>query len=636
MKTARRGIAGFAAAALTATGLSVLSVASAPAAPAEEPSGDVSVDAATLTWGLNGYAQKGIFGPWTFKDLSGNVAQLTGSVSGGSQAEYAVAPVPATSMPASDPQKTPNAVRFSAGTGTTDPDTGAVDVAWDGSYTVNAYPAIYNAPNEIYSDPELTLDGEGNGELTMNFALGAGVDMGGNPTPAQDFGRLTLLTFSDGAVDETAYGEFRATPDYQGVTVTVPDGSAQNTTCTADGGATGWWGSWPQEFITAIPSSVRPHFYSTGCGGNQDLKPALPLDVDLGIEEPQAEQAQVQVAQTTFLPSGSHQVTVTGSGFDPALATGTRPPLSGRAGGTYVVFGKFAEGWKPSAGAPSSARRNSSQKWAVLAGDMATIGGTAGGAVELKADGTFEATVTVDKAAIDAVATDPSLVNYGIYTYPGSGAAQPLHETYTPVTFAKSASTTTVQVTKVPTPTAAGTAKVTVDPTADGAVATGDVHVQLKSSTGALVASASGGLAADGSTTVALPKRLPGTYSLVATYAGDTNVEASSKTVAVKVAKVAATVRGAWTRKPTGARSGGIRITVSAPGVKPTGVVTVTVKNARGRVVKSVRVTLNAASAAPVALPRLPKGTYRITAAYAGNSQVNARTWTLRFATARR
>lgn len=637
MKTARRGIAGFAAAALTATGLSVLSVATAPAAQADEADdvAEVTVDAATLTWGLNGYAQKGIFGPWTFKDLTGNVTQLTGSVSGGSQTEYAVAPVPTTSMPVSDPQKTPNAVRFTAGAGTTDPETGAVDVTWDGSYTVNAYPAIYNAPNEVYSDPELTLDDAGNGELTMNFALGAGVDMGGNPTPAQDFGRLTLLTFSNGAVDETAYGEFRATPDYQGVAVTVPDGSAQATTCTADGGATGWWGSWPQEFINAIPSSVRPHFYSTGCGGNQDLKPALPLDVDLGIDEPQPEQAQVQVAQTTFLPSGSHQVTVTGSGFDPALATGTRPPLSGRPGGTYVVFGKFAEAWKPSAGAPSSARKNSSQKWAVLAEDMATIGGSAGGAVELKADGTFEATVTVDKAAIDAVATDPALVNYGIYTYPGSGAAQPLYETYTPVTFAKSASTTAVQVTKVPTPTTAGSAKVTVDPAVDGAVATGDVQVQLTSSTGALLATASGALT-DGTTTVALPKRLPGTYSLVASYAGDTNVSGSSRTVTVKVAKVAATVKGAWIRKPTGARSGGIRITVAAPGVKPTGYVSVTVKNARGKVVKSVRVKLNTASAAPVALPRLPRGSYTLTARYAGSSQVGARTWTLRFATVRR
>ncbi len=634
MKTARRGIAGFAAAALAATGLSVLSVATTPTAHAD-PAEDVSVDAATLTWGLNGYAQKGIFGPWTFKDLTGNVTQLTGSVSGGSQTEYAVAPVPTTSMPVSDPQKTPNAVKFTAGTGTTDPETGAVDVAWDGSYTVNAYPAIYNAPNEVYSDPELTLDGDGNGELTMNFALGEGVDMGGNPTPAHDFGRLTLLTFSDGAVDETAYGAFRATPDYQGVTVTVPDGSAQNTTCTADGGATGWWGSWPQEFINAIPGSVRPHFYSTGCGGNQDLKPALPVNVDLGIEEPQPEQAQVQVSQAEFLPSGSYQVTVSGSGFDPALATGTRPPLSGRAGGTYVVFGKFAETWQPSAGAPSSSRKNSSQKWAVLAEDMATIGGSAGGAVELESDGTFEATVTVDKAAIDAVATDPTLVNYGIYTYPGSGAVQPLYETYTPVTFAKSASATAVQVTRAPTPTAAGSATVSVDPAVDGAVATGDVQVQLRSSTGALVATTSAALT-DGSTTVVLPKRLPGSYSLLATYAGDADVAGSSKTVSVKVAKVASTVRGAWIRKPTGARAGGIRIAVAAPGVKPTGVVTVTVRNARGKVVTSVRVRLNADSAAAVALPRLPRGTYRLTATYAGTSQVTPGTWTLRFTTTRR
>ncbi|NHA01710.1 hypothetical protein G5V59_23720 [Nocardioides sp. W3-2-3] len=74
-------------------------------------------------------------------------------MSGGSQTEYVVDPVPATSMPASTPQKSANAVKFTGGTGTKDA-SGAIDVTWDGSYTVNAYPAGFNAPNEVYSDPE--------------------------------------------------------------------------------------------------------------------------------------------------------------------------------------------------------------------------------------------------------------------------------------------------------------------------------------------------------------------------------------------------------------------------------------------------------------------------------------------------
>src|SRR5688500_17259834 len=44
-------------------------------------------------------------------------------------------------------------------------------------------------------------------------------------------------------------------------------------------------------------------------------------------------------------------VSITGSGFDPAAAIGTRPPLSGQPSGSYVVFGKFADVWQPSANA---------------------------------------------------------------------------------------------------------------------------------------------------------------------------------------------------------------------------------------------------------------------------------------------
>lgn len=731
MTTARRSVAGLAAAALTTAGLSVLGVASAPPASAETAATPVS--AATLTWGLNGYAQKGIFGPWTYKDLTGNVTQLVGSVSGGSQTEYVVDPVPATSMPASNPQKSANAVRFTGGTGTKDA-TGAVDVTWDGSYTVNAYPAQYNAPNEIYSDPELTLDAEGNGALTMSFALGAGVDMSGNPTPAQDFGRLPLLEFSEGSVTPTSLGAFRAKPDYQGVTVTLPEGGTQTTTCTTDGGATGWWGSWPQEFIDAIPGSVRPHFYSTGCGGLQDNKPALPIDVDLAIAP------KVTVSDTELLPSGAQEVTVTGSGFDPSLAVGTRPPISGRPAGAYVVLGKFASTWRPSQGAPSTARKVVAQKWAVPAAELSQPAIANGGGFELKPDGTFTTTFTVDKATIDAAVAstaDPaSLTTYGVFTYPGSGAVEPSFETATPLTFAAApgtasatvstaptqvadgaatvtvadangsdatgsvawqvtdageaevasgtapltdgaaaitlpkrgagsytltatydgaangnanittasatagysvgatTSTTTVQVLKTPTPTAAGAVRVTVAPAAPGVVPRGDVQVQLRAATGGVLTTSAalvGGVA-----TVTLPKRLPGSYALTARFAGDGNVGASVRTIALKVAKVAATVRGAWTRKPTGARAGGIRITVTAPGVRPTGLVTVQVKNAKGRTVRSVRVRLGSTGAAVVALPKLARGRYTLTASYAGSTQVNPARYTLRFATARR
>lgn len=288
----RRWFAGVAAGAVLAG-----AIVAGSAAPAQAGAGDV--DDATFVWGLNGYAQRGIFGPWTFKDLTGNAQQLVGSVSGGSQTEYVVAPVPATSMPPSSPQATPNAVKFTAGSGTIDPETGAGQLSWDGSYTVNAYPAQFNAPNEIYRDPLLTVNTDGSGSLSFDFSLGAGVDMSGNPTEQQDFGRLTLLTFSAGSLSNQTETGYRLTPDYQGVEVTLSDGGTQTRTCTTDGGATGWWGSWAPEFVTTMPSSVRPHFYSTGCGGMQDFKPPLPIDVAFTVAttepEPDGERQDIAV-----------------------------------------------------------------------------------------------------------------------------------------------------------------------------------------------------------------------------------------------------------------------------------------------------------------------------------------------------
>lgn len=145
----------------------------------------------------------------------------------------------------------------------------------------------------------------------------------------------------------------------------------------------------------------------------------------------------VTVSKTTVDPAGD-TVTVTGTGFLPTVL-GTRPPLAGKAAGVYVVFGRFADNWKPSAGAASSARvglpaGQGGTKWAVLAADMTTVGGASAGAIELHPDGTFTAQVSVKEDW--SPATTPTTGNWGIYTYAGSGAASAAYETFTPITFA--------------------------------------------------------------------------------------------------------------------------------------------------------------------------------------------------------
>ncbi len=156
-------------------------------------------------------------------------------------------------------------------------------------------------------------------------------------------------------------------------------------------------------------------------------------------EEPSAPAVpQVSVSDTSVSASGQTTVTVSGTGFDPqsSIATG-RSPIPGKPGGVYVAFGKFAESWKPSAGAARGSRPavGSETKWAVLAEDITAVGGPSAGAITLNPDGSFTAQIVLDKAAADTAAAALESGNYGVYTYPGGGAVTPSFETYTPITF---------------------------------------------------------------------------------------------------------------------------------------------------------------------------------------------------------
>ncbi|MBD9697924.1 HtaA domain-containing protein [Flavimobilis sp. GY10621] len=148
----------------------------------------------------------------------------------------------------------------------------------------------------------------------------------------------------------------------------------------------------------------------------------------------------VTVSKVSGLLDGE-TVTVRGTGFVAEGApVGSRPPLAGKFTGIYVGFGRFAADWKPSAGAPSSARVLGDNKWAVLAADVDMIGGSARGAIELAADGSFETTLTLTRTEAMLAASG----EWGIYTFPGSGAKHAAYETATPVTFAPPAPTVTV------------------------------------------------------------------------------------------------------------------------------------------------------------------------------------------------
>lgn len=172
------------------------------------------------------------------------------------------------------------------------------------------------------------------------------------------------------------------------------------------------------------------------------------------------DQAVVRVSKSTGLNSEGETITITGSGFVPngLLTNGARPPLAGTFSGVYVSFGKFQDVWRPSESAPSGNRKSSQSditrtNWLVLAANLASIGGAAGGGVELAADGTFSITLKVSKTLVSSSNTtifdESTIGNYGIYTYAASGANYAPFETYTPLTFAPTIVTAPVETLKM-------------------------------------------------------------------------------------------------------------------------------------------------------------------------------------------
>lgn len=137
------------------------------------------------------------------------------------------------------------------------------------------------------------------------------------------------------------------------------------------------------------------------------------------------------VGGTRISDVGTTVVTVRGRGFS-NFATGSRPPLAGLPTGIYVVFGRFDDAWKPSAGAPSSSRRTvvESQRWVLPAESHQFVDPTGmnPAVVNLSADGSF--TVQVPVSAVAGTGT------YGIAVYPASGAINAAHEFLIPLTFA--------------------------------------------------------------------------------------------------------------------------------------------------------------------------------------------------------
>jgi hypothetical protein len=223
-------------------------------------------------------------------------------------------------------------------------------------------------------------------------------------------------------------GELQTYDDVEFATLADTDLTADGDTVTATGvGAT----------LTAAGAPAFADFYPAGTALD-------PLSFSVTTAPDPVWTPAVSVSKTTGLDPAGETITVTGSGFDPAANVGTRPPLAGQPTGVYLVFAKVADPWRPSEGAPSSARTVIDQKWVLPAASRAILdpAGTNPDYVELKPDGTFTGTLDV----VDQECTPETC---GVITYAAGGAVNAAHELFTSLTFATEPTEPTTPTTPV-------------------------------------------------------------------------------------------------------------------------------------------------------------------------------------------
>jgi len=416
------------------------------AAPAH--AAGTTVDDAVFRWGLNAEANAAAFAPGTvnllsagivtadsaadrvtatnWKQSDGNTRILKKQADGSyAAATFAGLRTDAngTTLTSGNGLSSGHVAEIAGGIGTIDVDAGTATIQWTGSFTS----AFYSGMTRSWiTDPKLTVASDGTGTVTATLGgYGTSMDDPDKFEPLAPATNVVIATLT--GVDVTPTG-FTVTPDYLGRTVALPAGSVAQVTTGASAGA------FPQPFVDfQIATGQGPYWYSSG-GAADARKPASALTVAY-TTAPVASVPTVTVSKSTGLTQGE-TVTVTGRGFLPSgtATNGVRPPLAGTFSGTYVVFGKFADVWQPSAGATSSARSVIAQKWAVPAASAATIGGAGSGAIELAADGSF----SVDLALSTTEAQNLAAGRFGIATYAGSGTVYAPFETFTPISFASS------------------------------------------------------------------------------------------------------------------------------------------------------------------------------------------------------
>jgi hypothetical protein len=469
--------------------------------------------------------------------------------------------------------------QFGNGVGYTDSGNGVSRIAYQG--TVRG--AFAAQGTEFYSvtvaDPVVTVDAEGEGTVT---AVVSSQNAASPQAAAATSGpaRVVVTTFDATASDWTTSGGTRTltdTPDWAGV---LPADSAEATELGIGTGKPVDGKAFAPAFLAGLVPGVRAHFYASGATSDTKKNPA-PFTASVGAPA-------LTATTTSATPSGGLNLSVAGTGFTQVTKPGDA--------GVYV-------GLAPSGGLPDTSSND--QSAFAAAAWVSSID---------QVTGSFTTTLNAPAAKLDPSKT------YSLYTWRAHAHSTPSQDTETPVaiTFAD-----LERVTSAPSAASQVTAygsdrtlSVTV-PRVGSTAPTGTVTLSgAVSQSAALVG---------GTATFQLPRTLrAGANALTIAYSGDGNYRASTSTHTLTVAKATVSVkRNKIAKKPTSRRSGKTSLTVGSTAGKVTsGKVTVTFTK-KGQKTKTKKVTVKNGKAA-VTIPRLARGTWKISVRYTGSADYAA------------
>lgn len=246
-------------------------------------------------------------------------------------------------------------------------DDGSTTVQWTGSWTVAFYDGM---TYWSVSDPKLTLDATGKGQLTAT-ASGYGADMD-NLTTWDTLESTTIVLADLTGVDVTQAASdhgLTQTPEYLGVTIN--DTGGRNSQSERSDANAAYWGSFPQSFIDFQVKTGQSSYWYSSDGQRDKAKPATDLTI-----------AYDATYETPVPSSSTPKTTTSGVTSDSMVpgATATTPkaaaaPQAAPEAAAPAANGAAAPAPQAAAAPASSNATDSAGKIALGAGGVALASG---------------------------------------------------------------------------------------------------------------------------------------------------------------------------------------------------------------------------------------------------------------------